>query len=354
VRSTLAEAHFTMSDVEISGGTQIERLSLPGDPALGDPLAASYNDVDPYKGVAVTNASPSAVTDGTSGLGFHAWTANSGNADFVDTWMRLPEVSAIGTLQVRCPDPVHDLSVKKTASRSRATVGDTITYTLTASNAGPDAAPDVTVTDTAPGELDVRSATTSQGQCAVTANTVSCPIGTLASGASAKVTVQAVAVKAGLTTNTAIVDAPPPAVDPPANDTAKATVRIVKPTLDLTKTVDRTTLRAGSTATYTIRVRNPSKRGVRNVRVCDRLPAGLTYIDSKATAKLTKSGYCWTTKALWAGRSQTYRITVRALSGTSGRKVNRASANSSGANTANATRTIRVLAARVLGGGVTG
>jgi uncharacterized repeat protein (TIGR01451 family) len=354
VRATLAEAHLTMSDVEASAGTQIERLSLPGDPALGDPLAASYNDTDPYKGTAVTDASPVAVTAGTSGLGFHAWGPNTGNADFVDTWMRLPEVVSSGTLQVRCPDPVHDLSVKKTASRSRATVGDTITYTLTASNAGPDAAPDVTVSDTAPSELDVRSATTSQGHCAVTGNKVSCPVGTLAAGSSAKVTVQAVAIKAGLTTNTAIVDSPPPAVDPPANDTAKATVRIVKPTLDLTKTVDRTTLRAGSTATYTIRVRNPSKRGVRNVRVCDRLPAGLTYIDSKATAKLTKSGYCWTTKALWAGRSQTYRITVRALSGTSGRKVNRASANSAGANTADATRTIRVLAARVLGGGVTG
>jgi uncharacterized repeat protein (TIGR01451 family) len=43
--------------------------------------------------------------------------------------------------------------------------------------------------------------------------------------------------------------------------------------------------------TIRIRVRNPSKRSVRNVRVCDRLPAGMTYVTSKATAKLTKSGY---------------------------------------------------------------
>jgi hypothetical protein len=110
-----------MSDVEISGGTQIERVSLPSDPALGDPLAASYNDIDPYKGTAFTNASPNAVNNGISGPGFHASTAVSGDSDFVDTWMRLLEVVSSGTLHVRCPDLVHDLSVKKAASRSRAT-----------------------------------------------------------------------------------------------------------------------------------------------------------------------------------------------------------------------------------------
>jgi hypothetical protein len=55
------------------------------DPALGDPLAASYNDIDPYKGTAFTNASPNAVNNGISGSGFHASTAISGDFDFVDT-----------------------------------------------------------------------------------------------------------------------------------------------------------------------------------------------------------------------------------------------------------------------------
>jgi uncharacterized repeat protein (TIGR01451 family) len=166
--------------------------------------------------------------------------------------------------------------------------------------------------------------------------------------------VTAVAIKPGLTTNTAIVAAPTPAVDPPANNTGKVTVRILEPKLRLTKSVDRSSPRAGETATYTIRVTNPSKRSVPNVRVCDRLPSGLVYVSSRTKAKLTKSGYCWTAKRLWAGRSEAYRITVRALPGTSGRKVNHATASSSAATTARATRTVRVLAARVLGGGVTG
>ena len=164
------------------------------------------------------------------------------------------------------------------------------------------------------------------------------------------------AIKAGLSTNAAVISAPPPGVDPaPSNNSGKVTVRIVKPTLRLTKTVDRGSVRAGEALTYTIGVRNPSKRSVRNVRVCDQLPSGLVYVSSKTKAKLTRSGYCWTARTLGAGRTQTYRITVRALAGASGRKVNRATAASTAiASTARASRTIRVLAARVLGGGVTG
>jgi hypothetical protein len=103
VGTTLAEAHLTQSDVENSAGTRIERLTGANDPSLGDPLAANYNDADPYKGgLPVTNTSPLAATDAPSGPGFHAWSANTGNTDFVDTWTRLPEVSFSKTLEVRC------------------------------------------------------------------------------------------------------------------------------------------------------------------------------------------------------------------------------------------------------------
>ncbi|HVW42747.1 MAG TPA: hypothetical protein VHC18_15490 [Amycolatopsis sp.] len=50
VRSTLSEVHFAMNDVENSGGTEIERISLPTDSQLGNPRAASYNNIDPLQG----------------------------------------------------------------------------------------------------------------------------------------------------------------------------------------------------------------------------------------------------------------------------------------------------------------
>jgi len=77
--------------------------SWPADPLLGDPLAASYDDVDPYKEVAVTNAAPSAVSEGTSGPTFHGWSTQTGHADFTDTWASGQPVTGTGSFEVRCP-----------------------------------------------------------------------------------------------------------------------------------------------------------------------------------------------------------------------------------------------------------
>ncbi len=156
VRSTLAEAHFTMSDVEVSGGTQIERLSLPNDPALGDPSAASYNDIDPYKGTPVTNTSPVEVNQGTSGPTFHGWSANTGNADFVDTWMRLPEVVSSGTLRVLCPTealPKPKLKITKKANRQSVRPGGQASYKIVVRNVGKGVASKVRVCDRMPSQL---------------------------------------------------------------------------------------------------------------------------------------------------------------------------------------------------------
>jgi uncharacterized repeat protein (TIGR01451 family) len=252
------------------------------------------------------------------------------------------------------PPAAHDLSISEGVSRRRVTVGDTVIYTLVAKNTGPDAASDVKVTDTIPSRLDARSATSTRGTCSLKGNAVSCAAGSVPAGQSVTVRIRALAIKSGTATDAAKVTPPPGGSDDPANNASAATVKIVKPTLALTQALSRTTLRAGQTATYTIRVRNPSKRSVRNVRVCDDLPSGLVYASSTPRAKLSNGKYCWTAKTLAAGKSTTYRLTVRALSGAGGRKVNRASASSSSVNANTATGAIRVLPARALGGGVTG
>src|SRR5262249_18420570 len=58
---------------------------------------------------------------------------------------------------------VADLAVTKTVSNPTPNVRDTITYTITLSNAGPDTATNVTVQDTLPGGVSFVSATPSQG-----------------------------------------------------------------------------------------------------------------------------------------------------------------------------------------------
>lgn len=154
-------------------------------------------------------------------------------------------------------------------------------------------------------------------------------------------------------TNTARVSSAQ-GVDPLANNSVTAAVRTVKPTLRLSKLVDRSTLRAGATATFTLRVRNPSARAVRNVRVCDRLPTGLVYVSANVKPKRTSSGSCWTIRSLPAASARTYQINVRALPGAEGRIVNRATASSPGANPARAARPLRLVGALIRQGGVTG
>ncbi|MBF6621084.1 MAG: DUF11 domain-containing protein [Patulibacter sp.] len=255
--------------------------------------------------------------------------------------------------------PRYDLQMTKTATRRRITVGDTIAYRLFVKNVGPDAADGVRVTDEAPNHLDVRSATTPQGACTVRGNDVDCAIGKLDGGQSLTVTVRATALRSGTSSNTANVVPPPlppgvPPIDPPANNVSTARVRIVKPKLRVRKTVDRRSLRAGQVARYTIRVTNPSRRSVRNVRTCDRLPSGMTLVSSRPTSKVSRGQHCWTAKRLAARKSVTYRIAVRAHNGTSGRKTNVVQARSPDARSGRAKRSVRIVSTAVRAGGVTG
>jgi uncharacterized repeat protein (TIGR01451 family) len=116
-----------------------------------------------------------------------------------------------------------DAGLTKAATAS-ARVGENVTYTLTTTNAGPSPASGVVVTDTLPSGIELVSASASQGSCAGAA-TVTCAIGTLASGSSATVTIVARATAPGTITNTAQVSATEQ--DPASgNNSASATTTV--------------------------------------------------------------------------------------------------------------------------------
>jgi uncharacterized repeat protein (TIGR01451 family) len=249
------------------------------------------------------------------------------------------------------PPPVvedYNVRIDKSISRERARVGDRVTYTLVGTNDGPATATDVTMTDDSlPNQVRARSVSSSQGECTLTGNDVACAIGTLTPGQSVTVTVRAVAVRTGRGVNTARINAPRDR-DPSDNED-DAVIRVRKPDLGLTKGVNKKVLRAGETVTYTIRTRNPSKTTLRNVRTCDDLPAELVFVKATPKAKPSKGKYCWTEKRLAAGKSKTYKLTARAITGIRpGRKVNHATAKSPDAKTKRAKRAVRVLGAQVL------
>jgi uncharacterized repeat protein (TIGR01451 family) len=121
-----------------------------------------------------------------------------------------------------------DLGITKSDSPDPATVGQNLTYTLTASNGGPAPASNVRVEDTLPENATFVSATPSAGSCVRHGRTVKCNLGTLASGASATVTIVVKPNEAVATTNTAFVtsDAPDPNG---ANNSATATTTVNQP-----------------------------------------------------------------------------------------------------------------------------
>jgi uncharacterized repeat protein (TIGR01451 family) len=89
--------------------------------------------------------------------------------------------------QLQCDPLKADLSLTKTASPDPVKVGEDLTYTLTATNNGPDKATKVTVTDTLPEGATFISAVASQGSCKKSGlRNVICSLGTLNSGASAE------------------------------------------------------------------------------------------------------------------------------------------------------------------------
>jgi uncharacterized repeat protein (TIGR01451 family) len=120
-----------------------------------------------------------------------------------------------------------DVSLTKVASVSSVNVGGQITYTIKAANAGPDSAVATTVSDPLPADVSLVSASASAGSCSG-ASTVSCSLGTLASGGSATVTIVVKAVTAGTATNTATVSSSTPDSNM-ANNSATATTTIVTP-----------------------------------------------------------------------------------------------------------------------------
>jgi uncharacterized repeat protein (TIGR01451 family) len=144
--------------------------------------------------------------------------------------------------------PRADLALSKTARQGAES--DLVTYTLVARNDGPDPVPDVGVRDTLPANARVVSASGPLGACIASGALLDCPVGSLASGASAVITT-VVRLRAGRQSNTAKVyslgalllaaSRAPGAGDPnPANDTAGATLNVALPAVSQTRVSPRT------------------------------------------------------------------------------------------------------------------
>ena len=118
-----------------------------------------------------------------------------------------------------------DVGVTISASPEAARVGQQITYTLLASNAGPFPAPGTVVTVQLPGSVAFVSASASKGSCSGGATT-SCSLGTMEVGESATVVVVGTAVAGGTAVTQAGIGTASADPNVAANNSAAATVTV--------------------------------------------------------------------------------------------------------------------------------
>ena len=129
--------------------------------------------------------------------------------------------------------PLADLGITMTDSPDPQVVGGNVTYSIGVNNAGPDTANFVTVTDPLPAGATFVSASASQGACTQSAGTVTCNLGTLASGASATITIVVTAPAAGTLNNTATVTAGAVDANTANNSASVSTGVATRPTVSM-------------------------------------------------------------------------------------------------------------------------
>src|SRR6476469_1845649 len=176
-----------------------------------------------------------------------------------------------------------DLAITKNDGVTTATAGGSLTYTITASNAGPNNASGATVADTFPALLTGATWTcvgASGGTCTAAGSgnindTVNIP-----AGGSVTYTVSAniSAAATGTLSNTATVTAPAGVTDPtPGNNSATDSDTLVaQADLAITKTDGVTTATPGGSVTYTIPASNSGPSDATGATVADTFPASLT------------------------------------------------------------------------------
>jgi uncharacterized repeat protein (TIGR01451 family) len=213
---------------------------------------------------------------------------------------------------------VH-LAVVKTVNQHVATFGEPLTYTLTATNSGPDTATDVKVTDTPVSPMRLVSVKSPGGTCGQKFPVV-CTIGSLRAGHKWTVTVVAVPLTVGDVGNGVHITTPDTNTSPPAGVVSHTHTK-VKATLKLGMKVKLRRVHAGGKDGFVVTVKNPTKAAAKAGRVCVRLPRGLVYVSASVKAKISSGRVCFAFASIAPHGHRQATVIVRALPGSHGKLV---------------------------------
>ncbi len=213
--------------------------------------------------------------------------------------------------------PVADLSLTKSVDDPAPNVGDLVTFTVTATNEGPDTAPDVAVSDPLPAGLTFVSSSASRGTYSDATGTWT--IGAMASGDTVTLSIDARVATSGVKTNAAEVsasgasdpDSTPGNGDPGEDDRATASLTPLLADLAVVKTVDDARANVGDQVTFTVTLRNLGPDTATGVVVDDSLPAGLTFVGATPSqGTYDDATGNWTVGTVAVGATETLALTA--------------------------------------------
>ncbi|MEP7202728.1 MAG: hypothetical protein ABI894_08970 [Ilumatobacteraceae bacterium] len=219
-------------------------------------------------------------------------------------------------------DPVADVSVAKTNGVTSQSPGATSSYTITVANAGPSAAPGVSINDPLPAGATSASWTCSAAagsscSAATGVGAINTTVDLAAAGTVTFTVAMQAAMSAGTLTNTVTATVPPGITEPdPSNNVASDTDTLVfTADVSVTKVASAPTVAAGRALTYTVVVSNNGPDPASNVTVLDSVPAGLAGSSWVCTASAGSScpasgtGDISVSVDLAAGGSATFTVT---------------------------------------------
>jgi uncharacterized repeat protein (TIGR01451 family) len=184
--------------------------------------------------------------------------------------------------------PAADLQVSiKSAAPNPALVNQTYSYTVTVTNAGPQDATNVILTDDNGEGAYVYSATSSGTVTDVSRTETAVRFARLAAGASVTATFGVRSAQAGTYTDTARVQSDQSDPDPTNNQATFTETVVAQPLveadLSITGSVSPASATVGGNLTYTLTIANYGPRNASGVIVTDILPAGVVFVSATAS-----------------------------------------------------------------------